>query len=133
VHSETEGAAVIAAQQVSLEDTCRYGIIKPGDAGPSGSVRALDLVEKPGPQAAPSRLAVCARYVLPREIFDILRQVQPGYCGEIQLTDALRQLAQQRAVYAMPLQPDEERWDVGSLKGYGRTSQKAWQALGELD
>jgi UTP--glucose-1-phosphate uridylyltransferase len=131
VYRETGAAAVIAAQEVSLADTARYGIIKPGEAGPGGSVRALDLVEKPGPQAAPSRLAVCARYVLTHGVFEALSRVTPGHGGEVQLTDALRLLAQEQTAFAVPLQPDEERWDVGSLKGYGRASQKAWQALGE--
>lgn len=131
VYHGTGAAAVVAAQEVSLADTSRYGIIQPGDAGPEGSVRALDLVEKPGPEAAPSRLAICARYVLSHNVFAALREVQPGHGGEVQLTDALRRLAQEQLAYAMPLQSDEERWDVGSLNGYGRTSQKAWQALGE--
>jgi len=131
VYDEAGAAAVIAAQTVALADTSRYGIIKPGPDGPGGSVRALDLVEKPGPDAAPSRLAVCARYVLTHDVFDALREVKPGHGGEVQLTDALRALAQERLAFAMPLQPDEERWDVGSLQGYGRTSQKAWQALGD--
>lgn len=133
VYHEAGAAAVIAAQQVALEDTKRYGIIKPGDAGPDGSLRALDLVEKPGPEAAPSRLAVCARYVLAHDIFAALGRVKPGHGGEVQLTDALRVLAQERTAFAMLLQPDEERWDVGSLEGYGCTSLKAWQALGEAE
>jgi len=131
VYHEAGAAAVVAAQEVSLADTSRYGIIQPGEAGPGGSVRALDLVEKPGPDAAPSRLAICARYVLSHDVFAALRGLKPGHGGEVQLTDALRQLAREQRAYAMPLQPDEERWDVGSLQGYGRTSQKAWQALGE--
>jgi UTP--glucose-1-phosphate uridylyltransferase len=131
VYNETGAAVVVAAQEVALPDTSRYGIIQPGEPGPRGSVRALDFVEKPGPEAAPSRLAVCARYVLTHEVFEALRQLPPGHGGEVQLTDALRLLARERVAYAMPLQPGEERWDVGSLEGYGRTSQKAWRALGE--
>lgn len=131
LYREAGAAVVIAAQEVTLADTSRYGIIKPGEAGPGGSVRVLDLVEKPGPQAAPSRLAVCARYVLAHEVFAALRRVKPGHGGEVQLTDALRLLMQEQTAFAVPLQPDEERWDVGSLNGYGRTSQKAWQALGK--
>jgi len=53
----------------------------------------IPLVEKPEPQDAPSTLAIIGRYVLPTEIFDALRETQPGSGGEIQLTDAMRRLA----------------------------------------
>lgn len=130
-HTEANAVATIAAQNVPLQDTSRYGIIKPGEAGPESSVRILDLVEKPGPDKAPSTLAICARYVLSHDVFGILRKVEPGHGGEVQLTDALQVLAREQAAYAMPLVEGEERWDVGSLKGYGEASVKAWQALSE--
>ena len=129
VYEQSGASAVIGCQEVKLEDTSRYGIIKPGAAGPQGSIRALDLVEKPGPERAPSRLAVCARYVLSHQVFDLLRRIEPGHGGEVQLTDALQIMAREQHAYVVPLQADEERWDVGSLAGYGRTLQRAWQAM----
>ena len=126
-HEQTGAAATVAAQQVPLADTSRYGIIKPGDEGPEQSVRILDLVEKPGPEKAPSTLAICARYVLSSEVFGILRRLPAGYGGEVQLTDALQVLAREHEAYAVPLAAGEERWDVGSLRGYGQASVKAWQ------
>lgn len=131
VYAETHAAAVVAAQEVALEDTRRYGILRPAEPGPRGSLRVAELVEKPGPQQAPSRLAICARYMLSPEIFAVLRALPVGHGGELQLTDALQKLAQHKAVYAVPLQADEERWDVGSLEGYGRTVRRAWEVLGE--
>ena len=133
VYEHTGAAAVLAAQQVSLADTARYGIIAPGEDGPEGSRRVLDLVEKPGPEKAPSTLAICARYVLSAEVFGILRELPPGHGGEVQLTDALVVLARQAQAYAVPLGPDEERWDVGSLKGYGQACLKAWRAHPEYE
>ena len=130
-HQQTGARATIAAQEVPLADTSRYGIIKPGDNGPEQSVRVLDLVEKPGPDKAPSTLAICARYVLSAEVFGILRRLPAGHGGEVQLTDALGALAREHDAYAVPLAAGEERWDVGSLRGYGQASQKAWQASGE--
>ena len=59
----------------------------------AGLHRVEGLIEKPAPAEAPSNLAVIGRYVLPPEIFSILRKTQPGKNGEIQLTDALRELA----------------------------------------
>jgi UTP--glucose-1-phosphate uridylyltransferase len=124
----TGAAATIAVQQVSPADTTRYGILAPGEPGPENSVRILDLVEKPGPEHAPSNLAICARYVLPATVFQLLRELPTGHSGEIQLTDALHLLVRQELAYGVPLGPDEERWDVGSALGYGHASLKAWLA-----
>lgn len=132
VHQQTGAAATVAAQQVPLADTARYGVIKPGEAGPLDSVRVLDLVEKPGPDKAPSTLAICARYVLSSDIFGILRRLPEGHGGEVQLTDALGVLAREQQAFAVPLTDDEERWDVGSLAGYGRASVRAWRAHTEF-
>ena len=63
-------------------------------------LRVTDLVEKPAPQKAPSNLAITGRYVLPSEIFDCLARTQAGAGGEIQLTDALRTLAQEKGLWA---------------------------------
>jgi UTP--glucose-1-phosphate uridylyltransferase len=127
VHKLGHSVATVAAQRVKPEDTSRYGIIQPGEAGPEGSLRMVDLVEKPGPEKAPSNLAICARYVLSPEVFAILRHLDPGYGGEIQLTDALRLMAREKPAYAVPLTTEEERWDVGNARGYGRACVKAWR------
>jgi UTP--glucose-1-phosphate uridylyltransferase len=132
VHEQTGAAATVAAQQVPLADTSRYGIIQPGEHGPLESVRVLDLVEKPGPEKAPSTLAICARYVLSSEVFGILRQLPEGHGGEVQLTDALGVLAREQQAFAVPLAAGEERWDVGSLAGYGKASVRAWRAHTEF-
>lgn len=132
VHEQTGAAATIAAQQVPLADTSRYGIIQPGEDGPLQSVRVLDLVEKPGPEKAPSTLAICARYVLSTEVFSILRALPEGYGGEVQLTDALRVLAREHQAFGVPLVEGEERWDVGSLGGYGKATVRAWRVHTEF-
>lgn len=128
VKAETGAAATLAVQQVAPADTSRYGILDPGEAGPEGSVRILDLVEKPGPEHAPSNLAICARYVLPPAVFGLLRELPAGVGGEVQLTDALHLLVRHELAYGVPLRPEEERWDVGSALGYGHASLKAWLA-----
>jgi UTP--glucose-1-phosphate uridylyltransferase len=63
-------------------------------------LRVRNLVEKPKPADAPSNLAITGRYVLPSEIFDYLEQTKPGAGGEIQLTDALRALGQEKGLWA---------------------------------
>ena len=78
--------------------------------------RVDDLIEKPAPADAPSNLAVIGRYVLPPEIFPILRKTPPGKNGEIQLTDALRQLVRQTPMFAHEIQG--QRHDAGDKLGF---------------
>lgn len=89
------GGVVLGLVDVPRADIRRYGCAVPDEDGdPHGDVvRIVDLVEKPSPDEAPSTLAVIGRYVLPPEIFDALRDTEPGSGGEIQLTDAMRLLA----------------------------------------
>ena len=67
-------------------------------------------------EEAPSRLAVLGRYVITPEIFAILEQTAPGRGGEIQLTDALKVLAKEQAMYAYDFVG--RRYDVGDKQGY---------------
>ena len=90
IYKQRKGA-VLGVQEVPPQEVSRYGIISARRLG-KGLHRVDDLVEKPAPADAPSNLAVIGRYVLPPEIFPILRKTPPGKNGEIQLTDALRQL-----------------------------------------
>jgi UTP--glucose-1-phosphate uridylyltransferase len=102
---EATGLGAIAVEKVPRESVHLYGII---DAAPATDVkwsgapllRIKDLVEKPSAEKAPSNLGVTGRYVLPAEIFEYLEKTAPGAGGEIQLTDALRTLAQKQGLYA---------------------------------
>ncbi len=107
--------AVLGVQAVPRSEVSRYGIIAPRRLAP-GLHRVEDLVEKPAPADAPSHYAVIGRYVLPPEIFPILRKTQPGKNGEIQLTDALRQLAKQSPMFAYEVQG--QRHDAGDKLGF---------------
>src|SRR6185295_19401354 len=105
VVSVQAGLGAIAVEEVPREKTSLYGIIAcaPENRGNWGGrlLRILDLVEKPKPAEAPSNLAVTGRYVLPPEIFDCLERTPPGRGGEIQLTDALRLLANEAGLLAL--------------------------------
>jgi UTP--glucose-1-phosphate uridylyltransferase len=92
VYEET-GAGVVAVMEVPAGQEHLYGIVSGEPIAGTGRVRIRDLVEKPAPGTAPSRLAVVGRYVLPPAIWGHLATTAPGVGGEIQLTDALRQLA----------------------------------------
>jgi UTP--glucose-1-phosphate uridylyltransferase len=87
------GAGVVAVMEVPAGQEHLYGIVSGEPIAGTGRVRIRDLVEKPAPGTAPSRLAVVGRYVLPPAIWGHLATTAPGVGGEIQLTDALRQLA----------------------------------------
>ena len=83
--------SVIALEEVPDEKVERYGII--GGEEIEENIYKIDkLVEKPPLRVAPSNLAIMGRYVLTPEIFDCIEKVEPGYGGEIQLTDALSKL-----------------------------------------
>ncbi len=98
------GVGGIAVEEVPKEKTHLYGIVdaEPAPQPPFGArlLRIRDLVEKPKPDKAPSNLAITGRYVLPPQIFDCLERTKPGSGNEIQLTDALRILAQEDGLWA---------------------------------
>jgi UTP--glucose-1-phosphate uridylyltransferase len=107
--------SVIAAQRVPREDASRYGIIAPRHEE-GRLVEIEDVVEKPSVADAPSDLAVLGRYVLTPKIFDLLETTPRGAGGEIQLTDAIRELSQEQAVFAY--QFEGERHDAGTRIGW---------------
>jgi UTP--glucose-1-phosphate uridylyltransferase len=88
------GGVVLGLLDVGRDEISRYGCVVLEDGADAGAdvVPIVDLVEKPKPEDAPSTLAIIGRYVLPPEIFDALRHTTPGSGGEIQLTDAMRDL-----------------------------------------
>ena len=112
---------VVAFEEVSREDVVHYGIAKP--RGTASDIFELeDLIEKPAVSEAPSNLAVAARYVFSPRIFDALRETQPGKGGEIQLTDAIRQLLKSGCKgIGMRLPATERRYDIGNFESYFRT------------
>ncbi|MDT0158571.1 UTP--glucose-1-phosphate uridylyltransferase GalU [Microbacterium sp. ARD32] len=90
---ERTGAAVIALMEVDPEHIHLYGVAAVDGAAEDGVVKVTGLVEKPEAERAPSNLAVIGRYVLPASVFAVLERTPPGKGGEIQLTDALQELA----------------------------------------
>jgi UTP--glucose-1-phosphate uridylyltransferase len=89
-----EGGSVVALMEVPPAQIHLYGSAAVETTADADVVRITGLVEKPNPADAPSNYAIIGRYVLDPRIFDILRKTEPGRGGEIQLTDALQQLAE---------------------------------------
>lgn len=106
---------VLGVQEVPRKKVSSYGVVKP-EFVRENLWKAIDLVEKPTVEEAPSRLAVMGRYIIEPEIFALLENTPPGRGGEIQLTDALRRLALERPVYAYNF--EGRRYDVGDKQGY---------------
>lgn len=112
---ETHRGTVLGCQHVALENVSKYGVVDCGEI--DGRVaRVRGLVEKPLRDEAPSTLAILGRYIITPGIFAILEHTAPGAGGEIQLTDALKELAQSENMYAYEF--EGTRYDVGNKLGY---------------
>jgi UTP--glucose-1-phosphate uridylyltransferase len=119
VHRET-GAGAIAVMEVEPGREHMYGIVA-GEVDAAGRVRIREMVEKPKPGTAPSRLAIIGRYVLPPSIFPLLAETRAGVGGEIQLTDGLRGLAESaEGLYGVVI--EGTRHDAGDKLGYLRAN-----------
>jgi UTP--glucose-1-phosphate uridylyltransferase len=86
-------ATVIALLEVDPDQIHMYGAAEVEATDDPDVVRVTGLVEKPAKEVAPSNYAVIGRYVLKPEVFDVLEHTKPGKGGEIQLTDALMEMA----------------------------------------
>ena len=112
---ESLGRSVLAVQEVPLDQVRRYGIVA-GPAAGDQLIKIERIVEKPAPEAAPSRMGVAGRYILTPRIFDEIRNQPAGAGGEIQLTDAIARLMEKERVYAY--QYSGKRYDCGSIEGF---------------
>ncbi|WP_374116160.1 UTP--glucose-1-phosphate uridylyltransferase GalU [Streptomyces sp. CoH27] len=116
---ERHEGSVVALMQVDPEQSHLYGCAAVEPTGEDGVVRVTGLVEKPAPGTAPSRYAVIGRYVLDPAVFDVLERTPPGRGGEIQLTDALQDLATGGTVHGVVF--GGLRYDTGDKADYLRT------------
>jgi UTP--glucose-1-phosphate uridylyltransferase len=109
------GRSIVAVQNVTREETQRYGIVRIDDQDKSLH-RIGGIVEKPEPARAPSTLGVVGRYILTPRIFHHLLNQTPGAGGEIQLTDAIASLMGDEDVFAYEF--EGVRYDCGSKLDY---------------
>ncbi len=107
--------SILGVQTVRSQDVNKYGIVQ-GKQISEDVYTVTDLVEKPAVDEAPSNVAILGRYIINPAIFGILANTQAGKGGEIQLTDALRELARKEAMYAYNFQG--KRYDVGNKQGF---------------
>ena len=107
--------SILGVQTVAEENVSKYGIVD-GLHIEDRVYKVKNLVEKPAREEAPSNVAILGRYIITPQIFDILEKTKPGKGGEIQLTDALKDLISQEAMYAYNF--EGKRYDVGDKLGF---------------
>lgn len=107
--------SILGVQTVDWNEVNRYGIVDCNKIEDK-VFKVKNLIEKPDKNKAPSNIAILGRYILTPKIFECIEKIQPGAGGEIQLTDALRELGRKEAIYAYDF--DGKRYDVGDKLGY---------------
>lgn len=112
---EANGETTVVLGRIDREDTRKYGVARVETLG-GRLYRVLDLVEKPGPDEAPSDMGVLGRYIFTPAIFEAIRETRPGYGGEIQITDAIRILLTREPVQGVLF--EGRRFDAGDPRGY---------------
>ena len=118
------GGSVVALMEVNSDQVSQYGVVAIEPTGTEDVVALTDLVEKPAPADAPSNWIIIGRYVCDPAVFDVLGRTPPGRGNEIQLTDALKTLAQMPAGEGggvRGVQFRGRRFDTGNPVDYLRT------------
>jgi UTP--glucose-1-phosphate uridylyltransferase len=106
---------VLGVQEVPVKDVCKYGIVD-GNLIDDRIYKVNYLVENPAVENAPSNIAILGRYIINPAIFEVLDNTKPGSGGEIQLTDALKELSLKEVMYAYNF--EGRRYDAGDKQGY---------------
>jgi len=115
IHKENKDKCILAVEEVNIMDVEKYGIIK-FKSSSNNIFQVDDMIEKPSSREAPSNLAIIGRYILTQDIFESLEQTLPDQNGEIQITNALKDLAKIGKVIAYKFKGT--RIDCGSVEGY---------------
>lgn len=108
---DTYKSTILGVQEVSWENVNKYGIVS-GEKLNDKIYTVRDLIEKPSVDKSPTNIAILGRYIITPEIFEILEHTKTGVGGEIQLTDALKELCNIQDVFAYIF--EGRRYDVGS-------------------
>jgi len=111
-NKKEKDSSIVAVAPVDKKDVNKYGIISIKE----GNDKIFDMVEKPKPEEAPSNLAINGRYILQPKIFEYLEKGKVGSGGEIQLTDAMKDMAKDHPFYYKSY--EGIRFDCGNVLGY---------------
>ena len=117
IFKKNQDKCIVAVEEVDNEDVSKYGVISFDSSFKNKNLFYVnDMIEKPMPNETPSNLAIIGRYILTPDIFEILERTEPDQNGEIQITNALRELAKIGKVIACKF--EGKRIDCGSVEGY---------------
>jgi len=117
IFKKNQDKCIVAVEEVANEDVSKYGVISFDSSFKNKNLFYVnDMIEKPMPNETPSNLAIIGRYILTPDIFEILERTEPDQNGEIQITNALRELAKIGKVIACKF--EGKRIDCGSVEGY---------------
>nr|WP_317413547.1 UTP--glucose-1-phosphate uridylyltransferase GalU [uncultured Solibaculum sp.] len=108
---EQYGLGVVGIKEVPREDIVRYSSLKV-EPLKDNLFKVTDMIEKPSPDKVLSCYSILGRCILPPEVFDILENTEPGSGGEIQLTDAMRQLTVEKSMVGVDY--TGIRYDMGN-------------------
>jgi len=112
---EEKRATTVVLGKIEPEETKKFGVVR-AEKISERVFRVWDLIEKPGPEKAPSDMALLGRYVFTPGIFEALRKTAPGYGGEIQITDAIKLLLKTESVYGVLF--EGYHFDAGENRGF---------------
>jgi len=108
---------IVAVEEVDIEDVNKYGVISFNSSFKNKNLfHVTDMIEKPTVEEAPSNLAIIGRYILTPNIFEILERTELDQNGELQITNALRELAKNGKVIGYKF--EGKRIDCGSVNGF---------------
>ena len=110
-----KNANVFSVEEITLDETKRYGIVS-GIEVEKDILLINNLIEKPGPDKAPSLLGIQGRYIFTSELFNHLKSTGNGTDGQIQLTDAMNSLSQVQEMYSWVF--GGKRYDIGTMKDW---------------
>lgn len=113
--SQTDPNAMwVAVEKIKKEESKKYGVLKIKNST-ADIYQADGLIEKPTIESAPSDIGIIARYVLPTDIFAVLKKTEAGSGGEIQLTDAMQHLLERHNFFGVAT--NLWRFDTGTIEG----------------
>ncbi len=111
---EKYGKGVVGVKEVPAKDVPKYCSLKV-EKIEGNCYECTDMIEKPKPEEIMSNFSILGRVIMPPEIFDILEKTPLGVGNELQLTDAMKTLAQTKGVVAVDY--DGTRYDMGNKFG----------------
>jgi UTP--glucose-1-phosphate uridylyltransferase len=132
-HHNRECRSTVALMQVAPTEISAYGCARLNGSGPRGTTMISGFVEKPDPVSAPSKYAICGRYVLGPEVLRNIENTAPDRNGEIQLTAALDATTRDATMLGLKILPGDGRIDIGNWAGWLRANTDTFAAAEHPD